>query len=155
MQVNSVKQNYTSVNFQAAYKVQRAVINGVEKGQQYKKELYNVAKALSDGMYHDTLSATVKNKVMELFKDYAKHPFMIAARNPVPKQDKYKQKIALLSANDAQIFHNICQAKESYEIIDWNFNRILEMNKNKRIRIYANENNGNYEITDIELFKSK
>ena len=150
MRINAINQNNTQTNFKAAYKVQQVVINGKTIGNKHKDELYNVTKALSDGMHKGTLSNNVKEKVNKFFKDFSDYPFVMTARSSEPM---YMQTIAILSGYDAQTFHDVCQAKASADEKNWNLSHLLKINQNKRIVISAEEKNGNYVITDINYYQ--
>ena len=71
----------------------------------------------------------------------------------------YPKRIGILTAYDAQEYKNVSFANYDYEdkldVEDWTLNKIMSKTGNKKIKICAEEKNGQIIINDILMEKKK
>lgn len=147
MNICAINQNPVETNFKAVYRVRSVTINGEYIGQKHKQQVYNTARAFSNSLRFKTLAEQVRQKAYKFFKDYQQHPFIFVARTPEPV---YKQKIIILTGNDADEYLVNCGENIPSEVRLDKLTRLLKQNGNKEMRISATEINGQLTITDIE-----
>jgi hypothetical protein len=149
-------QSHAGTNFQAVYKLQGAYINGKYWKRKHVDTVFRVASALAGGMCKKTLSPEVASKVNNIFHDFARYPFVQIARTRGPI---YKQQCVIMTAEDAQEYKNVRVMEKNLNLGNWESQRVLseiiKRSGNKNILVYADENNGNLTITDIERVEKK
>ncbi len=148
MKINQINLNSnTATNFQAACRIHSVNLNGRHYDSKNQDTVYRVAKILSAGMFSNRLSAKVASKMNNLCKDFQDMPYVTVARTP---EAIYKQKIILLTAEDARKYRNLCDADETYEAKAAFLYGALERDGNKKITVNAVGNDKNIVITDIK-----
>ena len=157
MYISNINNNNVSTGFKEAYCIKGAYINGAFVGQKHKNTVYNVAEAFAKKMHKNLLSEKVSSKDAEFFPDFRNHRTVTIARTPGAI---YKQKINILTANDADAYKDIFMTSDSHEdqseIALWTLKKIMRRTGCKQMVIHAEEKNGEITITDIErVFSNK
>lgn len=151
MQVNMNTQTPSNVNFGQVYRVHSANIGEKYFNYKHKEEIFNAAMALRDSIINNTLTPALKAKFCSLFSDYEDNRFIRVVRTSGPR---YQQDILILTGEDAQKYFTARKVEKNTNDDNTNSQWILKgMAQDawrRKLKIFAEESNGQLTITDIE-----